>query len=74
MIIKAFNGLRYTVIIAVISSFAGSLLLLFVLFVNLIWLHLDNLTWELLILPASIALLALGLRLAEFTEKDHGSK
>ena len=44
------------------------IVVLFVLFARQIWLHVDNLTWELLILPASIALLALAIRLAELTK------
>jgi uncharacterized membrane protein YqhA len=47
------------------------IVILFVLFTRVIWQRLDNLTWELLILPASIALLALGIKLAELTGKKH---
>lgn len=50
------------------------IVVLFVLFVRLVWLHFDNLTWELLILPASIALLALGLKFTELAEKKNVDK
>lgn len=46
------------------------IVILFVLFARIIWQRLDSLSWELLILPASIALLALGIKLAELT-KSH---
>lgn len=50
------------------------IVVLFVLFVRLVWLHLDNLTWELLILPVSITFLALGLKLTELAEKKNVDK
>lgn len=40
------------------------LVVLVVLFTRLVWLHLDDLHWELLVLPGAIVLLAAGLRLA----------
>ncbi len=43
------------------------IIILFVLFVRIIWFHLDDLSWDLLVLPASIALLALSLKLIKFT-------
>ncbi len=46
------------------------LVVLFVLFVRVVWLNIDNLRWELLVLPAAIALLALGLKLAEIKPRD----
>lgn len=39
---------------------------LFILFTRIVWLKLDNLQWEILILPISIALLALSIKLAKF--------
>lgn len=39
---------------------------LFILFARMVWLNLESLTWEILILPMSIALLALSIRLAKF--------
>ena len=44
------------------------IVVLFVLFARLVWEHLDNLTWEVLILPAATALLALALWLSRFTK------
>jgi uncharacterized membrane protein YqhA len=44
------------------------LVVLIVLFTRNVWLNLGNLTWETLILPAGIALLALALRLADFSK------
>ena len=46
------------------------LVLLFVLFVRVVWLHLDHLEWELLVLPGAIALLALALKLAEIRHSN----
>ena len=43
------------------------IIILFVLFVRMVWFHLDDLSWELLVLPASIALLAVSLKLVDFT-------
>lgn len=42
------------------------IVVLFVLFTRQVWLNLNNLTWEMLVLPAGIALLALALKLADF--------
>lgn len=39
---------------------------LFILFTRIVWLKLENLQWEILILPISIALLALSIKLAKF--------
>lgn len=39
------------------------IIVLFVLFLDELWTRLDDLTWEILILPASIALLALAVKL-----------
>jgi len=44
------------------------IVVVFVLFARLVWEHLDNLTWEVLILPAATALLALALWLSRFTK------
>ena len=44
------------------------IVVLFVLFTRQVWLNLDNLTWEMLVLPSGIALLALALRLADFSK------
>ena len=44
------------------------LVVLLVLFTRNVWLNLNNLTWETLILPTSIALLALAFRLADFSK------
>lgn len=44
------------------------IVVLFVLFARLVWEHLDNLTWEVLILPAATALLALALWFSRFTK------
>ncbi len=44
------------------------IVVLFVLFARLVWLHLDNLTWDLLIIPIAIALLGLTLKLVDFKE------
>lgn len=46
------------------------LVVLIVLFTRNVWLNLDDLNWELIILPAGIALLALALRLADLS-KNH---
>lgn len=45
------------------------LLVLFVLFLDELWIRLDDLTWEILILPISIALLALALKLMGLKEE-----
>lgn len=45
------------------------IILLFILTVQTIWLNLDHLTLELLVLPASIVLLAGALRIVGFKEK-----
>jgi uncharacterized membrane protein YqhA len=45
------------------------IVVLFVLFTRLVWLRLDNLTWELLIMPIAIALLGLTLKFVDFKEK-----
>lgn len=42
------------------------LVILFVLFTRIVWLHLDKLTWDILVLPGAILLLAAALRLTEF--------
>lgn len=42
---------------------------LFILFTRIVWLSLDKLQWDDLVLPISIALLALSIRLARFKEK-----
>lgn len=44
------------------------IVILFVLFARLVWIHLDNLTWDLLIIPIAIALLGLTLKLVDFKE------
>lgn len=44
------------------------IVVLFVLFTREVWLNLDNLTWEILVLPAGIALLALALKFADFSK------
>lgn len=46
------------------------ILILFVLFVDQLWNHLYDMTWELLILPASIALLALAVKLMGLGAKE----
>lgn len=46
------------------------IILLFILTVQIIWLNLNNLSWELLILPLSILLLAGALRLVGFKKKS----
>lgn len=43
-------------------------IVLFVLYLDQIWTHQYEMTWELLVLPASIALLALALKLMDFKE------
>jgi len=45
------------------------IVILFILFLQEIWLELNNMTWELLVAPISIALLALSLRLVNFKHK-----
>jgi len=45
------------------------IVILFVLFLDQLWMHLYDLTWEILVLPASIALLALALKLMGLKEK-----
>jgi len=44
------------------------IVILFVLFARLVWERLDNLHWEMLILPISIALLAVGIKFSRFTK------
>lgn len=44
------------------------IVVLFVLFARLVWEHLDKLGWEMLILPASAALLAIALWFSRFTK------
>ena len=44
------------------------LVVLFVLFTRQIWLNLNNLSWEMLVLPLGIALLALALKWAAFSK------
>ncbi len=44
------------------------IVILFVLFTRLVWEHLNNLQWEMLILPIAIALLAVGLKFSNFTK------
>jgi uncharacterized membrane protein YqhA len=44
------------------------IIILFVLFVDQLWIHLDNLTWGILIIPISVALLALGVKLMGLKE------
>jgi len=46
------------------------IVVLFVLFTRQVWLNLNDLSWEMLVLPAGIALLALALKLADFS-KEH---
>ena len=46
------------------------IIILFVLFVDQLWTHLYDMTWELLILPASIALLALAVKLMGLSAKE----
>jgi len=45
------------------------IVILFILFLQEIWVELNNLRWELLVAPVSIALLALSLRLANLRRK-----
>lgn len=42
------------------------IIILFILFLQEIWIELENLQWKLLVAPISIALLALSLKLIEF--------
>ncbi len=46
------------------------IIVLFVLFLDELWIRLDDLTWEILVLPASIALLALAVKLLNLTAKN----
>ena len=46
------------------------IVLMFILALRVIWLGLDKLTWEMLIVPASIVLLAVALKIVGFKEKD----
>lgn len=48
------------------------IVVLFVLFTRTVWLNLHNLRWELLIIPASIALLGLGLKFLDISGEKHG--
>lgn len=45
------------------------IVILFILFLQEIWLELNNMQWNLLVAPISIALLALSLRLVNFKHK-----
>lgn len=45
------------------------IVILFILFLQEIWIELDNIQWNLLVAPISIALLALSLRLVNFKHK-----
>lgn len=45
------------------------IVILFILFLQEIWVELNNMQWNLLIAPISIALLALSLRLVNFKDK-----
>jgi uncharacterized membrane protein YqhA len=45
-------------------------IILFVLFVNQLWTHLYDMTWEIMIIPASIAFLALALKLMGLSAKE----
>jgi len=47
------------------------IVILFVLAVDVIWLGIDQLTWNMLVIPASIALLAVALKLVEFKGKNN---
>ena len=42
--------------------------MLLLLTIKVIWLSVGNLTWVLLVLPASVALLAIGIRVVGFSE------
>ena len=44
------------------------LVVLIVLFTRQVWLNLNNLTWDMLVLPIGIALLALALKFADFSK------
>jgi len=46
------------------------IIILLVLFLQIIWLNLLDLTWQVLVLPIAIALLALAMRLVGFREKE----
>lgn len=46
------------------------IIILFILAVGVIWNGLDQLTWNMLVIPASIALLAVALKLVEFKGKN----
>ena len=45
--------------------------MLLLLTIEVIWLSVGNLTWESLILPAAVVLLAVGIRVVGFTESHH---
>lgn len=45
------------------------IVILFILAVDVIWLNLHQLTWNMIVIPASIALLAVALKLVEFKGK-----
>jgi uncharacterized membrane protein YqhA len=44
------------------------IIILFVLFVDQLWMHLYDMTWEILVIPTSIALLALAVKLLDLKE------
>ena len=44
------------------------MIVLFVLFTRQVWLNLNSLSWDILVLPAGIALLGLSLKLADFSK------
>jgi len=46
------------------------IIILFILTVRVLWTGIDQLTWNMLVVPASIVLLALALKLVEFEEKN----
>ncbi|MDB4285502.1 YqhA family protein [bacterium] len=56
---KGIRDLKETLALVII-------VILFVLFLDELWIHLNDLTWEILVLPASIALLALAVKLMGF--------
>ena len=45
-------------------------IILFVKFLEVVFVNIDNLKWEILILPASIVLLALGLKFLSLNKED----
>jgi uncharacterized membrane protein YqhA len=46
------------------------IIILFVLFVDQLWMHLYDLTWGILVIPVSIALLALAVKLLDLKERE----